>query len=93
MQVTYRGDKLEIQWHPYVRPVEAFHWVEVESRVLLDNVEEFVLGYLSAFGDEWVDEWAGTGASPVAVRMNIKSRGKYWPELVMRLDLGESNTQ
>jgi general secretion pathway protein J len=93
MQVTYRDDKLEIQWHPYVRSVEALHGDDVQSRVLLDDVEEFELGYLPAFGDEWVDEWAGIGANPVAVRMNIKSRGKYWPELVMRLDLGESNTQ
>lgn len=93
MQMTYRDDKLEIQWHPYVSSVEALHWGDVESRVLLDDVDEFELAYLSAFGDEWVDEWAGIGANPVAVRMNIKSHGKYWPELVMRLDLGERNIQ
>lgn len=93
MQMTYRDDKLGIQWHPYVSSVEALNWEDVESRILLDDVEEFELGYLSAFGNEWVDEWTGVGFNPVAVRINIKSRGKYWPELVMRLGSGELNTQ
>jgi general secretion pathway protein J len=93
MHMTYRDDKLELQWLPYVRSVEGLSWDEVEPRVLVDDVEEFELGYLSAFGGEWVDEWAGLAANPVAVRMNIKSGGKYWPEMVLRLDSGELNTQ
>jgi general secretion pathway protein J len=93
MHMTYRDDKLELQWLPYVRSVEGLSWDEVESRVLVYDVEEFELGYLSAFGGEWVDEWAGLEANPVAVRMNIKSGGKYWPEIVLRLDAGELSTQ
>jgi len=93
MRMTFVDGKVELKWHPYEASIEAFTWGELEPRVLLDDVEEFELGYLSAYGGEWVQEWPGFDANPVSVRLNIKSRERYWPELVVRVDAGELNTQ
>jgi general secretion pathway protein J len=89
MQLNYIDERVELRWHPYRPSMEVFDWAEVEPRVLLEDVEEFTIGYLGNYGGEWLEEWLESPANPVAVRLNIKSRNKYWPELVVRLDPGE----
>ena len=91
MQLNYIDERIEFKWHPYRASMEALNWAEVEPRVLLEVVEEFTIGYLDNYGGDWLDEWPEFPANPVAVRLNIKSRNKYWPELVVRLDPGELN--
>ena len=85
MQLALVDEKLELKWHPYAKSVEAYSWEELEARALLSDVEEFEVGYLDTFSGEWLDEWPGLTSNPVTVRLNIKARGKYWPELVVRL--------
>lgn len=93
MQLNYIEDTVELRWHPYRASVEEVSWAELEPRVLLEEVEEFAIGYLADYGGEWLEEWPESPANPVAVRLNIKSRNKYWPELVVRLDPGELSPQ
>lgn len=76
---------LELRWQPYQSDLAAVNWGEYKPRVLLQSVEEFELGYLARYGGEWLEEWPGAEYNPVAVRMNIQSGGRYWPELVIRL--------
>ncbi len=92
MRLVVADGKLGLTWHPYAKSVEAYSWEELESRVLLHDVEEFELGYLDSFGGEWLEEWPGRASNPVAVRLNIKARGKYWPEMVVRLSADVSST-
>lgn len=66
---------------------------EQTSRVLLETVEEFEVGYLARYGEEWLEQWGGQANTPVAVRLNIKSSGTYWPELVIRLNGATVNQQ
>ena len=89
MQLNYIDERVELSWHPYRPSLEARNWTEVEPRVLLEDVEEFTIAYLGNYGGEWLEEWSESPANPVAVRLNIKSRNKYWPELVVRLQPGE----
>ncbi len=91
MQLALVEDRLELKWHPYQSDVQAVNWDELESRVLLKSVDEFQVGYLAAYGTEWLDLWAGSQRNPVAVRITIKSGERYWPELVIRLSGGELN--
>lgn len=86
-------DTLELRWLPYQSEVQAVDWGAVEPRRLLQSVEEFEVGYLGAYGQEWTDIWEGSQRNPVAVRINIRSAGKYWPELVIRLNGAEMNMQ
>ena len=91
MRLTYRERQLLLRWHTYRPQLDATIWEEIEARALLDAVDEFEIGYLPAHGSEWVDNWRGAQRNPVAVRLTIKARGRYWPELVVRLGAGELN--
>ncbi len=91
MQLALVEGRLELKWHPYQSDVLAVDWNDLEPRVLLPSVDEFQVGYLAAYGAEWLDLWAGDQRNPVAVRISIRSRERYWPELVIRLSGAELN--
>ncbi len=93
MQLALIENRLELRWHPYQSDVLAVNWDELEPRVLLESVEELQIGYLAAYGLDWLDLWAGAQRNPVAVRINIRAAEKYWPELVIRLSGAEMNLQ
>ncbi len=89
MQLSHIEGRVELRWHPYHAALEEVSWTEVESRVLLENVEEFTIGYLGDYGGEWLAQWSESPVNPVALRLNIKSHNRYWPELVVRLNPGD----
>jgi len=93
LYLAWVDDALELRWLPYQSDVAAVDWSTVESRRLLGSVEEFELGYLGAYGQQWMDVWEGSQSNPVAVRINIRAAGRYWPELVIRLSGAEMNMQ
>ncbi|MDZ7782701.1 MAG: hypothetical protein U5K56_07080 [Halioglobus sp.] len=69
----------------------AVEWGELKPRVLIDDVQEFSVGYLGGFEGDWEDEWPGYRRNPVALRLNIRARDRYWPELVIRLNGADMN--
>ena len=93
MLLNYRGDSLELRLQRYQATAETVSWAELEPRVLLEDVQEFEIGYRANYGGAWLQEWPESSANPVAVRLQIKSRDRYWPELVVRLDPGELNPE
>ena len=93
MNLALVGDVLELRWQPYQSDVPATDWTAVEPRKLLGSVDEFEVGYLADYGQEWMQSWEGSQRNPAAVRINIRAAGKYWPEMVIRLGAVEMNTQ
>ncbi len=93
MQLSHRDDSLELRWHRYRASGMTFNWEQLVPRVLLEGVEEFAVAYRADYGGEWLGEWPESPGIPVAVRLTIKARNKYWPELVVRLDAGELSRQ
>jgi len=91
MQLALVEDRLELKWHPYQNDPAAVDWYALESRVLLQSVDEFQVGYLASYGGEWLDSWGGAQRIPVAVRLTLRSKERYWPELVIRLSGAELN--
>ena len=85
MYLERDDDALTLRWHPYRAGLEGDIGFDLPAKVLLDDVEEFAIGYLPYYGEEWQDEWPPSGSNPVAVRLNIKANGRYWPELVIAL--------
>ena len=55
------------------------------------TVQAFSVGYLGGFEDDWEDEWPGYQRNPVALRLTIRARERYWPELVIRLNGADMN--
>ncbi len=76
---------LKLRWHPFRADLEGDVGFDLPDKILLDDVEEFTIGYLPYYGEDWQDEWEPSGVNPVAVRLNIKANGRYWPELVIAL--------
>lgn len=91
MHLARVEDRLELRWHPYDRDASAVEWGGLESRVLIDDVQAFSVGYLGGFEDDWEDEWPGYQRNPVALRLTIRARDRYWPELVIRLNGADMN--
>lgn len=93
MHLALVDETLELRWLPYQSDVLAADWNAVEPRKLLQSVEEFQVGYLADYNQEWLDVWEGHLRNPVAVRITIRVAGRYWPELVIRLSGAEMNSR
>jgi len=91
IRLSREGDRLVMRWLPYDRNVANLDWSGQVGETLTENLEEFTLGYRSGYEEDWIDSWDATQGLPVLVRLNLKSRGRYWPELVVGLDSGILN--
>lgn len=91
MYLAKVGDRLELRWHPYRRNLESIPPEDVASRVVLEAVQEFSVGYLPNHRSEWLSRWPGDLNTPAAVSLTIQAGGRYWPELVIRLDAAAMN--
>lgn len=86
MHLGLEGEALAVRWQPYRRDVTPVNWESTQARTLLEDVQEYRVSYLPAHGSEWMDDWIDSSSAPVSVRMQIKVGGKYWPELLIRLN-------
>jgi len=60
-------------------------WSDDSSRALLTDVEEFKVSFRSEFDLDWQSGvWENEGA-PALVRLAIKAGGRYWPDLIIRV--------
>ena len=82
------GDRLVLRWHPYKMDIDERAWENLPARTLLDSVQEFSVAYLPEYGFEWEEEWLPQVIAPAAVRLTIKARDRFWPDLVVRLNGG-----
>lgn len=85
IHLAHEQDKLVLRWHPYRLDLSQDQWSDLPTRALIESVDDFQIGYLPDYGEEWLDEWQPAKSSPVAVRLNIRSNERFWPELVISL--------
>lgn len=85
MRVAKEEGALKLFWQEPVPPNAPVVWSGTNSRVLLDELEEFNVGFRSEFDQGWqTKQWEGRGA-PALVRLSIKASGRYWPDLIIRV--------
>ena len=60
---------------------EEIDWAGAEHRPVIDNLEGFDLAYKLNPEEGW-QEGIVVDTPPLAVRMSIKSSGRFWPELI-----------
>lgn len=85
MRIAAEEGALKLFWQEPTPPHVPVVWRGANSRVLLDELEEFNVGFRSEFDLDWeTAEWEGEGA-PALVRMTIKASGRYWPDLIVRV--------
>jgi len=84
VRVAKEGDQLVLRWQePSARGL-AGDWARADSRVLVQRLEEFDVAYKLDFFLPWSQDYDRPSA-PNLVRMQIKSDGRYWPDLILRV--------
>jgi general secretion pathway protein J len=74
-----------LRWQePNARGV-ADDWEKTSSRVLVRDLDEFTLSYRSNFAAGWTSEF-DRNVTPELVRMQIKASGRYWPDLILKVE-------
>jgi general secretion pathway protein J len=85
LRVGREDDRLVLRWRPpNDTDRDDADWNEAPSRVLLTGLEELQAAYRPEFDLPWQEEWSEEG-SPALVRLGIRAGGRYWPELVLRV--------
>lgn len=89
-RLALQDEVLGLQMVAFRSASEPPQWDGIEVYPLLRSVESIDISYLADLepATEWQSEWAMGYFSPKLVRLNLKVRGKYWPETVIRLDNG-----
>ncbi len=84
VRVAREGDQLVLRWLGPMRILEGERaWEQAPSRVLVGEVEDYQVAVREEFDSDWRNNWDETSLSPALVRLQVKARGRYWPELVM----------
>lgn len=85
VRVENDGENLALKWLDTGGDAPGREdWEEAPSRILVRDLESFSVSLRQEFADDWSDSWDGTDP-PALVRLQIKSAGKFWPDLTLRV--------
>ena len=85
VRVAQEENALVLRWLEHaVHQRSPDNWEGAPSRVLVRDLEEYQVSLRQDYHSDWTDQWEG-GNPPVLVRMQIKSAGRFWPELIMQV--------
>ena len=85
LRVAREEDRLMLRWlDEELRLGRQPDWTSAEGWPLVEGLQEFSIAYRGDVGQEWLPEWVD-GSSPGWLRMTIRSKNRYWPELIMRV--------
>ena len=85
MRVAREEDELVLRWQEPNDRGLAGDWEKASSRVLVENLDEFALSYRAGFAAEWSNT-IDRKVIPDLLRMQIKSSGRYWPDLILKVE-------
>jgi len=86
VRVAHEGEQLVLRWREPTgkEDDEELAWSEAPGRTLIEDLEKLEVAYQGDFNLPWQAEWEEEG-SPALVRLSIKAGGRFWPELIMRV--------
>jgi len=84
VRVASEQGQLVLRWLEPSARTRSPDWSTAPSRVLVENLDELTVSYRREPRQQWRSAWDGQGV-PYLLRLQIKSSGRYWPELIMRL--------
>lgn len=91
---VYNEGRVSVGIRPFYPPAEDEEWKD-EEVVLVENVEDFRIQYLTKEdGDSagyWVGKWLEKETLPALIKIKITLLDEsYWPEMIFPLKLAES---
>ncbi len=82
LRVVRQGSDVLLQWQDVPGNLFDLRWEGAQSRQLIANVEDFAIAYRAKPGDDWGSQ-LDQGVIPALVRLRIKTRERFWPDLIM----------
>jgi len=87
MRLFREGGELKMQFEPYRSSTNEPNWTGRKAHTLIDNIDEFQVSYRKNPQEPWVDTWdQELEALPWLVRLRLRVRQRYWPDLVIAVD-------
>lgn len=77
---------LMMQMMPYHNAQQPMSWEDTEAFSVVPALDEFALAYFDAATSTWLDEWSGSLENPDRIRISIAASGRYWPDMIVRLN-------
>lgn len=94
MRLFRDGGELKIQFEPYHRSKNEPQWGSARAYPLLGDVSELQVSYRESPEEPWVDSWGeDTEALPWLVKVRLRVRGRYWPDLVIPIAQHQADQQ
>lgn len=84
LRVGREGEDVVMRWRDPAIPVRTAPWGDMPAKVLVRDVEHFTVSVRPEFGADWVGAW-DTFEPPAVVRIQIRTRGRFWPELIVQV--------
>lgn len=75
---------LKLRWQDIPSAVNNVDWTGAPERVLVDEIQELNIAYRAGFDTDWQSDWLENDP-PALVRMTIKARDRFWPELIFKV--------
>lgn len=86
VRIADEEGQLMLRWlEPEQKQPDEERWLDAPSRPLVDDLEEFNLLARGDFRADWTGDWEESAMAPALVRLQIKSSGRYWPDLIMQV--------
>lgn len=83
VRVAREGEQLVLRWQESGVNDRQARWDNTPARAVVSGVQEFEVAYLPSHDGEWRPRWTEDGPPPVALRLRLRTRDRWWPELVM----------
>ena len=86
VRIADEDGQLMLRWlEPESGRMSEELWAEAPSRTLVRDVEAFSMAVREAFSGDWREDWEDSATAPALVRLQIKSAGRFWPDLIMQV--------
>jgi general secretion pathway protein J len=86
VRIAAEQGQLMLRWvEPSATGLDDSQWQQSPSRPLVNNLEDLVISLRPEFGSDWVASWEESAVAPALVRLQIKSSGRHWPDLIMQV--------
>lgn len=84
LRVAREAGQLVLRWQEQPASGRAVDWDGAPSRVLAEKLDEFRVSYRRSFAAPWRNDW-DRGGAPALVRLQVRAGGRYWPDLIFRV--------
>ena len=84
VRVAKEENLLVLRWQEPPKRGRPQDWKKAPSRTLVKDLQEFKLSFRKDFSAPWSDN-VEKDVVPVLVRLQVRAAGRYWPDLILRV--------